>query len=220
MPRAPRHAAENLSSKSYVVPCSSTFRDSVLDLAARRKVNPGELARAVLLLLPAKAAAFPDPGEPEPGDRETVILKTGANAGKHWRRKPRLQVRTLAGRSAAQIRAALALALAMEGGEVTLTMEDGGAPTAAEKLTRAQAEIAHLRRQVQALSFEPLANGVRSRAQALHILGLAPGAVPDAAEIRHRYRKLAAIHHPDGGNGDHKRMSQLNEAVRILRGKG
>lgn len=220
MPRAPSQNPADISSRSYVVPCASQFRDAVLELAGRRGVNPGELARAVLLLLPREAADFPDPGEPETADRETVVLKSGANAGKAWRRKPRLQVRTLAGRTAPQIRSALALALAMDGGAVALTMEDGRAPSAAERLREARAETARLRRQLQALSFEPLATGVRSRAQALHVLGLAPGAAPDDVEIRKRYRALAAIHHPDGDTGDHRRMSQLNDAVRILRGNG
>lgn len=220
MPRTRHTPPEEAASKSYVVPCASQFRDAVLELAARRGVNAGELARAVLLLMPGEAARFRDPGEPAPGDRETVILKSGANQGKNWRRKPRLQVRLGAGRDAPAIRAALALALAMDRGEVALTMEDGGSPTVSERLTEARAEIARLGRQVRALSFEPLADGVRGRAQALHVLGLAPDAEPDEAEVRARYRRLAAIHHPDGGHGDHKRMSQLNDAVRILRGKG
>ncbi len=220
MPRTPQQAPEDISNKSYVVPCASAFRDAVLELAGRRGVNPGELARSVLLLMPGEAANFPDPGEPEPGDRETVILKSGANEGKNWRRKPRLQVRTVAGRKAPQIRSALALALAMDRGEVELTMEDGRAPLAADRLKDARAEIARLRRQVGASSFEPLAHGVRNRTEALHVLGFPPGARPGPDAVRKRYRALAAIHHPDGGNGDHKRMSQLNDAVRILRGKG
>jgi len=220
MPHPSQHAAEDISNRSYVVPCSSAFRDAVLELAGRRGVNAGELARAVLLLMPGEAAGFPDPGEPEPGDRETVILKSGANEGKNWRRKPRLQVRTVAGRKAPQIRAALALALAMDRGAVALTMEDGSSPTAADRLKEARAEITRLRRQIRALSFEPLEHGVTSRFDALYVLGLPPDADPDAGEVRARYRALAAIHHPDGGNGDHKRMTQLNDAVRILRGKG
>lgn len=219
MPRARKTSSDESANRSYVVPCASAFRDAVLELAVRRGVNAGELARAVLLLMPAEAAHFPDPGEPDPGDRETVILKSGANQGKTWRRKPRLQVRLGAGRNAPEIRSALALALAMDRGEVALTMEDGGSPTASDRLTEARAEIARLGRQLRALSFEPFPAGVRSRAQALHVLGLAPGADPDEAELRKRYRALAAIHHPDGGNGDHRRMSQLNDAVRILRGK-
>ena len=220
MPRAAQESPEETASKSYVVPCATAFRDAILELAARRGVNPGELARSVLLLMPREAADFPDPGGPEPGDRETVILKSGANEGKNWRRKPRLQVRTMAGRTAPQIRAALALALAMDDGAVELTMEDGRGPTASDRLKQARAEIARLGRQLKALSFEPLARGVRNRTEALHVLGFPPGARPAPDAVRKRYRALAAIHHPDGGTGDHKRMTQLNDAVRILRGKG
>lgn len=218
MPRARKTSSDEAASRSYVVPCASHFRDAVLELAARRGVNPGELARAVLLLMPEAAAAFPDPGEPEPDDREAVVLKSGANRGKGWRRKPRLQVRLGAGRNAPAIRSALALAVAMDDGRAALTVEAGG-PTAAERLEHARAEIARLRRQVRTLSFEPLEDGVRSRFDALYVLGLAPESAPGPDEIRVRYRQLAAIHHPDGGNGDHKRMSQLNDAVRMLRGK-
>ena len=50
--------------------------------------------------------------------------------------------------------------------------------------------------------------------------GRGPGASAALKDVRKRYRALAAIHHPDGSHGEHKRMSQLNEAVRILRGKG
>ena len=80
--------------KSYVIPCSSAFRDAVQALAHARGVNAGDIARSVLLTLPAGAIAdFPDPGGPGLNDRETVVLKSGAQAGKPWRRKPRLQVR-------------------------------------------------------------------------------------------------------------------------------
>jgi len=219
MPRTRQTQPQEAANRSYVVPCASAFRDAVLELAARRGVNAGELARAVLLLMPREAADFPDPGDPGPRDRETVVLKSGANQGKTWRRKPRLQVRLGAGRDTAAIRSALALALAIDRGGVTLTMEDGAGPTLSDRLAETRAEIARLHRQIRSLSFEPLPGGVRSRAQALHVLGLAPGAAPDDAEIRARYRALAAIHHPDGGSGDHQRMSQLNDAVRLLRGK-
>ena len=203
---------------SYVVPCTSAFRDDVLALAARRGVNAGTLARAVLLLLPVDVEAWPDPGEPEWEDREAVTLKSGPSAGKVWRRKPRLQVRMVAGLEPASIRRALAVALAMDRGELMLRLESGQGPDADERLSLAEAELARLRRQVEVMAFEPLDHAVRSRADALYILGFPPGAEPSAETARKRYRTLAAIHHPDSGGGDHKRMSQLNAAVRILRG--
>ncbi len=67
------------------------------------------------------------------------------------------------------------------------------------------------------MSFEPLGHGVRNRAEALYVLGLPPDAEPDEDTLNRRYRRLAAIHHPDSDQGEHRRMSQLNEAVRFLR---
>lgn len=216
MPRANGQPQEEAKNRSYVVSCASEFRDSVLELAERRKVNAGELARAVLLLMPGDAAAFPDPGEPDPADRETVILKSGANVGKNWRRKPRLQLRLPTGHSPAGIRRALALALAMDRGDYTMRVEDGRQPTSDQRLKEAKSEITRLRYQVKAMSFEPLKHGVQTHSDALYVLGYPPDAVPGTDEIRKRYRKLAAIHHPDSGQGEHCRMTQLNEAVERL----
>ena len=167
------------ANRSYAVPCSSAFRDEVLALARRRGVNTGNLARAVILLVPPEViGARPDPGEPEAWDRETVTLKSGVSAGKIWRRKPRMQVRAGAGLAFADIRRALALALAMDRGEIALILEQGDLPSASQRLDKAAAEIARLRKQVRALLFEPLEHHVRSRADALHVLGFPPGARP------------------------------------------
>jgi hypothetical protein len=218
MPRADDRYPVEPRNKSYVVPCASAFRDAVLDLAGRRGVNAGELARTVLLLMPDEAAGFPDPGEPKPGDRETVILKSGANQGKHWRRKPRLQVRLGGGRDPAGIRRALALALAMDQGDYTVKIEDGRRPSSDQRLKETRAELKRLRDQIKTLSFEPLDHGITRRADALYVLGFPPDARPGTDEIRKRYRNLAAIHHPDSSQGEHRRMSQLNEAVAKLTG--
>ncbi len=67
------------------------------------------------------------------------------------------------------------------------------------------------------LAFEPLPGGVKTEAEALHVLGKAPGPVPGIGELRARFRMLAAIHHPDSGYGSHERMSQLNSAMELLR---
>jgi hypothetical protein len=217
---ARRPKAVSDKNRSYVVPCSTDFRDAILELADRRGVNAGELARAVLLLLPGDAADFPDPGEPDAGDRETVILKSGANEGKNWRRKPRLQVRSVSGRDVAEIRRALALALALDRADVSMRLEDGNGPSASEQLNEIRSESKRLKAQIGALLFEPLPHGVRNRTEALHVLGFSPGARPNPEVVRTRYRALAGIHHPDASHGDHRRMSQINDAVRILRGKG
>jgi len=216
MPQANDQPTDEPKNRSYVVPCASRFRDDILELAERRGVNAGELARAVLLLMPREAAQFPDPGGPAPGDRETVILKSGANEGKNWRRKPRLQVRLTGGHDTPDIRRALALALAMDHGDYTVRIEDGRGPSSDQRLKEAQSELTRLRYQIKAMFFEPMEKGVRSRGDALYVLGFPPDATPETDEIRKRYRKLAAIHHPDSSQGEHRRMSQLNEAVSKL----
>lgn len=204
--------------QSYVVPCPSAFRDAVLALAERRKVNVGDLARSVLLLLPRPTIDdFPDPGEPTADDRESVILKSGPSANKPWRRKPRLQARLPAGYRIGEIRRALGLALALEGGGMALTLEAANSPRAAERLKRVEAENERLRGAVMALAFEPLPLGVRGRADALHVLGFPPNAMPEQSAIRARFRMLAMVHHPDSGFGHHERMTQLNAALSILR---
>ena len=66
---------------------------------------------------------------------------------------------------------------------------------------------------VVALSFEPLRNGVKTRNDALYVLGFPADGNPDSDTVNARFRMLATIHHPDGAYGDHGRMSQLNQAV-------
>lgn len=243
-------AATNTVKHSYTIPCASAFRDAVDKLALRRRVNVGDIARSVLLVVPPETiAAYPDPGEPEPDDRETVILKSGPAEGRPWRRKPRLQVRMAPGYSVEAIRRALAMALAMALGDVRLRVERPGeepaaatpppppaadpAPPAEEaypKMERrrgvreqatamaaADEEIERLRAIINVLSFEPLSGGVMTRADALHVLGFQPGASPDRRTVRAKFRMLATIHHPDSNHGNHHRMSQLNQAMEVLR---
>lgn len=202
---------------SYTLPCASAFRDAVTALAAKRGVNVADLARSVALLVPAEALlAFPDPGGPAAGDRETVVLKSGPSAGRPWRRKPRLQVRMAPGFDAATLRKALGVALAMDRGEARVLLD---APShGLSAATHDPEELERLKAMVNALAFEPLDDGVRSRAEALHVLGFPPGSRPDARTVRARFRMLATIHHPDGDHGSHHRMSQLNSAMDVLRG--
>lgn len=215
---AVRYQEQPDKSQSYVVQCSTDFRDAVLDLAQRKGVNVGSLARAVILLLPEEVVTlWPDPGEPDSGDRETVTLKSGPSKGKAWRRKPRLQVRMSAGLKPVDIRRALAVALAMDEGELSLRLEEGRGPGIDERLKQAEGEISRLKKQLRASAPDPLKHTVRNRAEALHVMGFPPADEPDAKTIGQRYRSLAAIHHPDSGDGDHVRMSQINAAVRFLR---
>ena len=206
---------------SYTIPCASSFRDAVVRLAERRRSNVADLARSALLLLPEEALRqIPDPGEPATGDREQTVLKSGPSAGRPWRRKPRLQVRLPAGYAVPTVRRALNLLLFLSRNERAIDISD---PAEAKPLPVSQdramtEEIERLRTIVSVLSFKPLSGGVRSRMDALHVLGFAPSDRPSRDEIRTRFRALAAVHHPDGRFGNHQRMSQLNAAMEILGG--
>lgn len=214
---------------SYTVPCSSAFREAVEALAESRQVNAGDLARSVLLVVPAEGVEqFPDPGDPPSHDRETVILKSGPAEGRPWRRKPRLQVRMPPGHTIPFIRRALGLALALSEGKLVVTISDPSAPVkqaAPEPVppppvleTEPEAdELDRLRAVISNLAFQPLPDGVRNRTDALHVLGFSPGTKPDSRMVRAKFRLLATIHHPDSDHGDHQRMSQLNQAMALLR---
>jgi len=206
---------------SYTVPCSSQFRDAINQLAERRRVNVGDLARSILLTVPEdKIRSVPDPGGPPPGDREETVLKSGPSEGRPWRRKPRLQVRLASGYDTSMVRRALNLALSLDREDLRLDLIDpadaaaddaAGAPEITEELERLKAIVS-------VLAFDPLKDGVQSRSDALHVLGFAPGARPDRSAVRNRFRMLATNHHPDSNYGNHQRMSQLNAAMEILNG--
>lgn len=208
---------------SYIVPCSSRFRDRVNRLAAGRGASPADLARAVLLLVgPAQLARIPDPGGPAADDRELIELRSGASAGRVLKRKPRIQMRLPAGYRDAELRRALALALQMSEGEAELsvvTATDRKAEAAVERARDGLAEEnATLRQLVADLATPILERGVASRSDALFVLGFPPTAVPDPATVKRRWRRLAMIYHPDSAFGDHERMSQLNLALSRLAG--
>ncbi len=213
---------------SYTVPCSIAFRDAVEALAARRKVNVGDLARSVLLVVPAsEVAEFPDPGEPPPHEREVVVLKSGPAAGRPWRRKPRLQVRMPPGHDIPFVRQALALALAIDAGTLRVSVGAPAVPTPDpppprpdHELESVREEMERLRAIVAVLAFDPLPEGVRNREEALHVLGFPPAGWPDQKMIRAKFRMLATIHHPDSPHGSHERMAQINAAMEILRRTG
>ena len=208
---------------SYIVPCASVFRDRVAGLAARRGASAADLARAVLLLVgPDQLARVADPGEPAPGDREAIELRSGASRGRVLKRKPRIQMRLPSGYSDADLRRALALALQMAEGEARLsvvTPSDRKAEAAVEKARDGLAEEnATLRQLVADLATPVLERGVTSRSDALFVLGFPSTAVPDPVTVKRRWRRLAMIYHPDSAFGDHERMSQLNLALSRLMG--
>lgn len=219
---------------SYTVPCASAFRDAAEALAHKRRVNVGDIARSILLVMPqAVIDGYPDPGEPKSDDRETVILKSGPALGRPWRRKPRIQVRMAPGYSIEQIRKALGIALAIESGVVQPQLLSPDHATKAKEPEPVEAavpavdtfdtpsplreELERLRAIVNVLSFDPLPDGVSTADEALHVLGFPPRSQPRFQEIRARFRILATIHHPDSSHGNHQRMSQINQAMAILR---
>lgn len=207
---------------SYTVPCASAFRDEITALARKRGANVADLARSVVLVVaPEVIAAFPDPGGPAPDDRETVVLKSGKAKGTPWRRKPRLQVRMAPGHDVETLRRALGLALAVDRGDIDVRLDGFGAepepqpePFLAHEMRE---ELDRLRSMISVLAFEPLADGIRSRNDALHVMGFPPGSLPDDRTLKSRFRTLATIHHPDSDQGNHNRMSQLNEAMSHLK---
>jgi len=205
---------------SYAVPCSTGFRESVLALAERKHVNVGDIARSVMLCLPETAVAEAlDPGEPGIDDREDVTLKSGPSAGKPWRRKPRLQVRLPAGHTIVQIRKALGLALAIDAGDVAVAVTSQSEPAASDIVEELRDENTRLRSIIDAVQFQPLEGDVKTQAQALYILGYAPGDRPTYSGVKRRFRLMAAIYHPDGPRGDHIRMTQLNQAMSLINAK-
>ena len=174
----------------------------------------------MLVVPPEAIAATEDPGEPSPDDRETVVLKSGPDAGKPWRRKPRLQVRLPPGHDIPTLRRALNLALAMAAGERSLKVELNGTGNADGTLGEAEKEINRLRAIVGALSFKLLPSGVRTRGDALYVMGFPQNAKLGPDLVKSRFRMMASIHHPDSPYGDTRRMSQLNQAMAKLRALG
>ena len=118
------------------------------------------------------------------------------------------------------MRRALNLALALDRDERAVTIRSASDPPEPEpaKVLALTEEIERLRTAVSTLAFKPLGAGVRTRSEALHVLGFAPGELPDRDTIRTRFRVLATVHHPDSSTGNHLRMSQLNAALALLSG--
>ena len=211
--------------KSYVVPCSSSFRDAVLDLARRRGLTATDLALSVIALIDRPTiAGHSDPGGPATGDRETVELKTGPRQGRKLTRKPRLQVRLPAGLPAASIRKALSFALSLNNGSQTLAVaspeeerrRDGAlaAQRAAVAKTREAAD--EIRAAMEVIAFDPSVGQVVTAEQAYYILGLPPGQRVTLEVVKTRFRQLSRVYHPDRPTGDRIRMGLLIDAVRYL----
>jgi hypothetical protein len=214
--------------KSYTITCSSNFRDRILDLAFRRSINVGDLARSILIVIPENIInTFEDPGEPEFNDREKTIIKSGRSIGRPWSRKPRLQARLSPGYNIILIRRALNLALILSHGEHVITIKDpimidedqqirNQKKTIELAYNKLENKLELRSKAFSLLLFKPLIHGIHTRQDALYIMGLPPSDRPDLATLRGRYRELATIYHPDGELGNHNHMSQLNAAMDFL----
>jgi len=153
-------------------------------------------------------------------------LKSGPAKDRPWARKPRLQVRIpSSGYDIVFIRKALNLALALDRGDFSFTIEDKktirqenkNALVSSEKLKSIEEELDKMKAAIAMMAFEPLPNGVTCREEAMYVFGFPPFSHPDKRMIINRFRMLATIHHPDSELGSHERMSQLNSAMDIFR---
>jgi len=186
----------------------------VTSLAQRQGVSVADLVRAVQLLVPAASLArVTDPGGPASADRESVQVKTGPSKDRRMRRKPRLQVRLAGEHQPADLRRALRLALELAEGGISLRLE---AANAVDTEALHREEMARLKATVETLSFAPLAADIRTRSEALYVLGFPTWSTPDQRQLRSRFRTLATIYHPDSATGDTTRMAQLNAAIAFL----
>lgn len=217
--------------KSYVVSCSSAFRDAVLALSERKQSTVSDLAAAALNLMNTQEIqSVADPGDAEPGDREAVLLKSGVRKGQTLKRKPRLQLRLRSGLDSATLRRALSVALTIDQGShrliyhpATTVYVDAADQAPAEELTRSERERDRLRsgnEELRAiiglLAFEIGPGPVHTVAQARYILGFPPSAILSRETVKARFRLLSRIFHPDKPTGDNQRMGQLIEANRLL----
>lgn len=214
-----------MAMKSYVVACSSDFRDRVLALAERKGVAVSDLVSGLISLLhPHDIERFSDPGDAPSGDRDEVLLQSGPRAGRILKRKPRLQLRLPDGLEDGAIRRVLAMALALDEGRLVLRPTDPNTALVAleEKkaletaLTQAHEASEELRALVGILAFETLPDGVASISDARYILGFPPQAPLTRQTLKARFRMLSQIYHPDKPTGHTYRMSQLIEATRFL----
>lgn len=211
--------------KSYVIPCSSRFRDAVRALADRRSVTATDLALGILTLLDHKIIdSVDDPGEPAPDDRETVVLKSGPRKGRTLTRKPRLQLRLPGALNHAHVRRLLALAIDIDSGLRVLSVASpheeprqvAERAQQADALRKAEQALAEMRATLNIIAFDTNGQSVSTTEQASYVLGLPPGAPLSRELVKSRFRQLSRVFHPDLPTGDTERMSRIIEAVRFL----
>ncbi len=211
--------------KSYVIACSTAFRDDVLALARRRGVAATDVALSVLTLVDAtRIDCSDDPGEPAPDDRETVWLKTGPRRGRQLTRKPRLQLRLHPALAAGYIRKALSLALQLDTGVQSLDIRPADADCQREAelaglrddVKQARVDIDDFHSAIDVIAFEVHGDRIVSAEQAAYVLGFPPGTPLSRDRVKTRFRRLSRIYHPDRPTGNATRMTMLIDAARYL----
>lgn len=204
--------------KLYAVPCPTSFRAAVEELAERMATTPSQLVRSVLTLCdPAAHTAIADPGEPGRQDRDVFSRRLPDGRTRHVRRIPRLRLRLPVGLDNGQIRRALALALALNDGGGFALMRQEHLRAATRQQERQQDLIERLRQAMDQLAFRQPVQPVHTVGDAAQLFGFQHIYGLDERAVTARYRQLAALFHPDGGlveTGD--RMAQLADARRIL----
>lgn len=109
------------------------------------------------------------------------------------------------------------LEAALDSAERALAALQGTAGERPDEVASLKEQLAILRQALDRVSFRPLRGGVRTAAQAAYVLGMPSEWGLDEATVNARYRLLAPIYHPDGGQlADAERMAQLIEARALL----
>ncbi len=204
--------------KAYIIPCPSQFRDKIDVLCRKKKVNPGDIARSIILTVNKDVISkTEDIGEPSEEDREFFFAKTDKKKQKPIKRKPRIQLRMPDGHDTIFIRKALTLATLFDEGKTDLKSECEHTKKKAIKHDKLLDENERLKAIIYALMFEPLKKEISSKEEAFYILGFQPFEKPTLTHTKQRFRMLATIHHPDSELGSDERMKQVNEAFNFLK---
>lgn len=194
--------------RQYQVRCRQDLHQAVTEAARRAGTSPAQLVRCALAILPATALeGLSDPGAPRPRD----AIRVGRRL-----ETPLLRLRLPAGLTAVTIRRVLGFVVNMAAGR-TVPRDAVSAQAQERDLAAERAQGERLSEALAVLAGEPLKGGVRSRADALHVMRFPPDAKPMRDTVIARFRALAGVLHPDAGLVDHHGvMAQLLDARRIL----